>query len=48
MYSVAALVAFGTVALSLISGWLSIAVVAVLAAMTAVFLFLVPRWWPAQ
>ncbi len=48
MYSVAALVAFGTVALSLISGWLSIAVVAVLATMTAVFLFLVPRWWPAQ
>jgi UDP-GlcNAc:undecaprenyl-phosphate GlcNAc-1-phosphate transferase len=48
MYSVAALVAFGTVALSLISGWLSIAVVAVLAALTAVFLFLVPRWWPAQ
>jgi UDP-GlcNAc:undecaprenyl-phosphate/decaprenyl-phosphate GlcNAc-1-phosphate transferase len=48
MYSVAALVAFGTVALSLISGWLSIAAVAVLAGMTASFLFLVPRWWPAR
>ena len=48
MYSVAALVAFGTVALSLISGWLSIVAVAVLTVLTVVFLFLVPRWWPAQ
>ena len=48
MYSVAGLVAFGTVALSLISGWLSIVAVAILAVLTAVFLFLVPRWWPAQ
>ncbi len=48
MYSVAALVAFGTVALSLISGWLSIAAVAFLAVLTAVFLFAVPRWWPAR
>ena len=42
------LVAFGTVVLSLVSGWLSIAAVAVLAVVTAGFLFLVPRWWPAQ
>jgi UDP-GlcNAc:undecaprenyl-phosphate GlcNAc-1-phosphate transferase len=48
MYSVAGLVAFGTVALSLISGWLSIVAVTVLTVLTVVFLFLVPRRWPAQ
>jgi UDP-GlcNAc:undecaprenyl-phosphate GlcNAc-1-phosphate transferase len=48
MYSVAGLVAFGTVAMSLFSGWLSIAAVAILAVLTTGFLFLVPRWWPAQ
>jgi UDP-GlcNAc:undecaprenyl-phosphate GlcNAc-1-phosphate transferase len=48
MYSVAAVVAFGTVALSLISGvWLIVAI-AVLAVLTAGFLFLVPRVWPAR
>jgi hypothetical protein len=48
MYAVAALVAFGTVALSLVSGvWLIVAV-AILALLTFGFLFLVPRWWPAQ
>jgi hypothetical protein len=48
MYAVAALVAFGTVALSLISGlWLIVAVV-ILGVLTLGFLFLVPRWWPAQ
>jgi UDP-GlcNAc:undecaprenyl-phosphate GlcNAc-1-phosphate transferase len=48
MYSVAGLVAFGTVALSLITGWLSIVAMVILAVLTAGFLFLVPRWWPAR
>jgi UDP-GlcNAc:undecaprenyl-phosphate GlcNAc-1-phosphate transferase len=48
MYSVAALVAFGTVVVSLMSGWISIVAVAILALLSAGFLFLVPRWWPAH
>jgi UDP-GlcNAc:undecaprenyl-phosphate GlcNAc-1-phosphate transferase len=46
MYSIAGLVAFGTVFVSLFSGWESIVGFFVLAALTAGFVFLLPRWRP--
>lgn len=46
MYSIAGLVAFGTVFVSLVSGWQSIVGFVVLAALTAAFVFLLPRWRP--
>ncbi len=46
MYAIAGLVAFGTVFVSLVSGWQSIAGFFFLAALTAAFVFLLPRWRP--
>ena len=46
MYSIAGLVAFGTVFVSLVSGWQSILGFVILAALTAAFVFLLPRWRP--
>ncbi|UYM05986.1 MraY family glycosyltransferase [Solicola gregarius] len=44
MYMVAALVAFGTVILSLFAGWQSVLGIAVLAVVTLGVAFLLPRW----
>jgi UDP-GlcNAc:undecaprenyl-phosphate GlcNAc-1-phosphate transferase len=48
MYAVAGLVAFGTVVVSLFSGWPSILGFVVLALLTAGFVFLLPRWRPVH
>jgi UDP-GlcNAc:undecaprenyl-phosphate GlcNAc-1-phosphate transferase len=47
MYAIAGLVAFGTVAVSLISGWISVAVVVVAALATAALIVLLPRARPS-
>jgi UDP-GlcNAc:undecaprenyl-phosphate/decaprenyl-phosphate GlcNAc-1-phosphate transferase len=44
MYLLAAFVAFGTVWLSLFAGWRSVAGVGILAVVTAIATFLLPRW----
>lgn len=47
MYAIAGLVAFGTVAVSLISGWVSVAVVVVAGLITAALIVLLPRVKPS-
>jgi len=44
MYTIAGLVAFGTVVVSLVAGWRSLVAVAVLAALTGVAVRWLPRW----
>jgi len=44
MYTIAGLVAFGTVVVSLVAGWRSLIAVAVLAALTGVAVRWLPRW----
>ena len=44
MYAVAGLVSFGAVVVSLFGGWRSALGVGVLAAVTAVAVFWLPRW----
>lgn len=44
MYALAALVAFGTVVISLFGGWRAYAGFGLMAAVTAVVVFVVPRW----
>lgn len=46
MYAIAGLVAFGSVFVSLFSGWASITGFGVLTLITGLFVFLLPRWRP--
>ena len=48
MYAIAGLVAFGTVVISLAAGWRSLVGVGVLAVLTGLAVWLLPRWQPPQ